>query len=60
MDFGVFGDFDDDLFDNTSRKAEEDLSEQIKNYQAKNVKFDVNFKQTNFVFFNRLVFKILK
>jgi hypothetical protein len=50
MDFGVFGDFDDDLFDNTSRKAEEDLSEQIKNYQAKNVKFDVNFKQTNFIF----------
>ncbi len=50
MDFGVFGDFDDELFDATSKKANEDLNEQIKNYKAKNVEFDVGFNSFNHTF----------
>lgn len=44
MDFGDFGNFDDDLFDDKVKKAEDNLAEQIKNYQAKIVNFEVTFK----------------
>lgn len=40
MEFGDF-DFDDDLFDDTAKKAEENLADQIKTYQAKIVNFEV-------------------
>lgn len=41
MDFEFFGGFDDDLFDNNSKKLEENLAEQIETYQAKNVDHEV-------------------
>ena len=39
----IFGDFDDDLFDNNVKKVTEDLAEQISNYKAKHVNFEVRF-----------------
>lgn len=36
-----FGDFDDDLFDNTGRQLENNLEEQIKGYKARQVDFEV-------------------
>lgn len=40
MEF-VFGDLDDDLFDNTERQLENNLEEQIKSYKARQVDFEV-------------------
>lgn len=36
-----FGNFDDDLFDNTGRQLENNLEEQIKSYKARHVDFEV-------------------
>lgn len=36
-----FGNFDDDLFDNGTKKVEENLTEQIEKYLAKQVNFEV-------------------
>lgn len=41
MDFGAFGDFDDDLFDCKKKKGSNDVNEAILNYRPKEVNLDV-------------------